>query len=81
MPYYVFWREQRNTDHLAQHGVTQNDFESVVLNAGMADLEESAATVYPGCRGETPDGRLLFCVWEQLDELNIYPVAAYEIGE
>ncbi|MGD9923804.1 MAG: hypothetical protein AB7V13_20530, partial [Pseudorhodoplanes sp.] len=60
--------------------VTADDFEFVVLGASTAELERSDATGHPACRGATPDGRLLFCVWQQIDALNIYPLTAYEIG-
>jgi len=31
--------------------------------------------------GYTDDGRLIFVVYEQIDEMTVYPVTAYEIDE
>lgn len=33
----------------------------------------------PVALGHTPEGRLLLVVYEQIDDVTIYPVTAYEI--
>jgi uncharacterized DUF497 family protein len=77
MPYYEFlWTEEIN-EHLAEHGVSKEDFEEVVSNPDRRGVSRSSGR--PCCWGRTPDGRYLFCVYEFLDELSIIPVTAYEV--
>ena len=33
----------------------------------------------PCCWGETPDGRFIMCVYDEIDELTLLPVTAYEV--
>ncbi len=35
----------------------------------------------PCCWGTTPEGRFLFCVYEKIDGITVYPVTAYEPSE
>ena len=42
------------------------------------EIGESRTTGRPCCWGETSDGRYLFCVFEQIDDMTIVPVTAYE---
>jgi hypothetical protein len=78
MPYFEFFWTPEVVGHLAEHGVTEDDFENAVCHP--ITTEESDATGRPACRGFALDGRLLFCVYELLDDLMILPVTAYEIG-
>jgi hypothetical protein len=79
MPYYEFFWTPDVVEHLAQHGVTREDFENAVTSPMIVDRSESSGR--PACRGFALDGRLLFCVYESLDDLTILPVTAYEIGD
>jgi hypothetical protein len=79
MPYFEFFWTPELFEHLAEHGVTADDFENAVCHPILT--EESLASDLPACRGFAMDGRLLFCVYEMLDDLTILPVTAYEIGD
>ena len=77
MPYYEFFWTDEMIEHLAGHGVSPEDFETVVSNPESRD--RSRATKRPCCFGETADGRYLYCVYEMLDDITVIPVTAYEI--
>ena len=82
MPWYeVIWNYEPggNVDHLADHGLTPEDVEAVIYNP----LEEtiSRSSGRPVVTGYTPDGRLIFVVYEEIDEVTVYPVTAYEVDE
>jgi uncharacterized DUF497 family protein len=79
MPYYEFLWTEEIIDHLAEHGVTREDFEEVVSNPRRIGVSRSSGR--PCCWGETADGRSLFCVYEYLDEMTIIAVTAYEVSD
>jgi len=70
------WTDE-NIQHLAEHDVTQDDFEAV-LDAPVWE-GVSGSSGLPACIGIV-DGRRLFCVYEIIDEVYIHPITAYEIG-
>ena len=72
------WTEEA-IRHLAEHGVTQDEFAEVVMDARM--IETSRSTGLPIVLGTTSTGKRLACVFEWLDEdeTEILPVTAYEI--
>ena len=35
----------------------------------------------PVVTGYTPDGRLIFVVYEEIDDVTVYPVTAYDVEE
>ena len=74
MAYYEFIWSDEITEHLAEHGISPDDFEFVVSNPELRD--RSRTTKRPCCFGETPDGRFIFCVYEFLDDATIIPVTA-----
>ena len=76
MAYYEFVWTEEIIDHLAEHGVTPQDFEEIVKFPEARGLSRSSGR--PCCWGVTPDGRFLMCVYEKLDDLTILPVTAYE---
>ena len=81
MPWYdIFWTDQA-VDHLAAHGVSQEDFEWVASGPDSDDWSRSR----PDRRiawGYTEDGRYIACVYEPLDDrVTIIPVTAYETQE
>ncbi len=79
MPYFEFLWTEEIVDHLAEHGVTREDFEEAVSNADRIDMSRSSGR--PCCLCETADGRRLFCVYEHLHEITIIPVTAYEVPD
>jgi hypothetical protein len=79
MAYFEFFWTDEALDHLAQHGVTPEEFEQVVRQPDRRDVSRS--TGLPCCWGTTESGRYLFCVYEKIDELTLLPVTAYEPTE
>jgi len=82
MPYYEFiWNEEPggNVEHIAQHGLTPEDVEEVVFNPVDRDVSQSSGL--PLVFGFTPDGRYIMVVYEQIDDVTIYPVTAYDMEE
>jgi hypothetical protein len=66
-------------DHLAEHGISQDDFEQVVCEPYGKGYSRSSGL--PAVWGYTRDGRYIVAVYEELDELTILPVTAYEVPE
>lgn len=79
MPYYDFLWTDDNTEHVAEHGVSQDDFEHVVCQPYSKGYSRSSNL--PAVRGFTPDGRYIMAVYEELDEVTLLPVTAYEVRE
>lgn len=69
-----------NVQHIAQHGITLEEVEEVLLNEDNA-VGESRSSGRPITFGETSTGKRIAVVWEQaLDNpLVIRPVTAYEL--
>jgi hypothetical protein len=78
MPYYEFVWTDEILEHLAEHGVSREDFEEAVQNPNRLGVSRSSGR--PCCWGETADGRRLFCVYEFLDDMTVIPVTAYEVS-
>ena len=82
MPYYeIIWNEEPggNVEHIAQHGLTPDDVEEVLFCP--LDHDISRFSGLPIVFGFTPAGRYILVVYEQVDEITIYPVTAYEVEE
>jgi hypothetical protein len=79
MPYFDFLWTEEILHHLAEHGVSREDFEQVVSNPNRIGVSRSSGR--PCCWGETADGRKLFCVYEFLDDMTVIPVTAYEVTD
>ncbi len=79
MPYYDFLWTDEIIAHLAEHGVSRENFEEVVSNPRRVGVSRSSGR--PCCWGETVEGRQLFCVYEFLDDITIIPVTAYEVSD
>jgi hypothetical protein len=77
MAYSEFQWTDAVVEHLAEHGVSQEDFAEVVSSPERRG--ESRSTSRPCCWGETSDGRYLLCEYEYLDELSIIPITAYDL--
>ena len=78
MAYFEFVWTDAIVAHLSEHGVSQDDFETVVSEPERRG--ESRSTGRPCCWGETADGRYLLCIYEYLDVLTIIPITAYEVS-
>lgn len=82
MPWYeVVWNYEPggNVEHIAEHGLTPDDVEAVIYNP--LDSTTSRSSGRPVVTGYAPDGRLVFVVYEEIDDTTIYPVTAYEVDE
>ena len=73
-----FWNDG-NIEHIAEHGISQDDFEHVVCNPESKGFSRSSGL--PACWGYTSDGRYVMAVFEELDDDTIMPVTAYEVSE
>ena len=82
MPYFeIIWNEEPggNLEHIAQHGLEPDDVEEVFLNP--VDRDVSRSSGLPIVFGFTPDGRYILVVYEQVDDVTVYPVTAYDVEE
>jgi uncharacterized DUF497 family protein len=72
-----------NTAHIAEHGLTPEEVESVLVDANTTfDLSDSSGR--PIAFGNTVTGRFIAVVFEVLnpaDPLIIRPITAYEVPE
>ena len=77
MPVFHFLWNDENEDHVAQHGVTREEFEEV---AQWGDRrEKSRQSGNPIVIGFTSTGRYLACIYEDIDGYMVLPVTAYEV--
>ena len=79
MPFYFYIWTPNTIDHLAQHGVTPEEFEEVVGDPDFEDVSRSTGN--PVAFGLTSEGRYICCVFRRLDDETIEPVTAYDVGE
>ena len=79
MPWYLFLWDPETEDHLAEHGVTPDEFEEVVCDPDSTG--ESHSTGRPIAFGYTSTGKYLACLYEQVDPGTILPVTAYEVKD
>jgi uncharacterized DUF497 family protein len=72
---------QGNVKHIAEHGISMEEVEEVLLNE-INPVGESRSSGRPITIGETSTGRRIAVVWEgSLDNpLVIRPITAYEIN-
>lgn len=75
--------EGSNTAHVAEHGLTPEEVDSVLRDAGtMFDVSDSSGR--PIAFGTTVTGRFIAIVFEVLniaDPLIVRPITAYEVPE
>ena len=69
-----------NIQHIAEHGLTVDEVEEVLLNENNP-VGESHSSGHPITFGETSTGKRIVVVWELAvdDPLVIRPVTAYEV--
>jgi uncharacterized DUF497 family protein len=79
MPWYLFLWDPETEDHLAEHGVTPEEFEEVVCNPDA--VGESRATGRPIAFGYSATGKYIACVYDFVDADTVLPVTAYEIED
>jgi hypothetical protein len=71
-----------NFQHIAEHGITQDEVEDVLLNPSN-DVTVSRSSGEPLTFGYTVDGRYLAVVWELVidDPLTVRPITAFDAPE
>ncbi len=79
MPFLDFQWTDEAIEHIAEHGISQEDFEEVVCHPYSKGFSRSSRL--PAAWGYTADGRYIMAVYEELDELTVLPVTAYEVPE
>jgi uncharacterized DUF497 family protein len=82
MPWYdIIWNYEPggNVDHVTEHGLTPEEVEAVICNP--LEKTTSHASGRPVVTGYTPDGRLILVVYEEIDNVTVYPVTAYEVED
>ena len=72
----AIWDED-NEPHIAQHGLSRSEVESVLADADAYAVSRSSGR--PMAFGRTPDGRFIAVIYDMLDEVHVYPVTAYEV--
>jgi len=79
MAHFEFLWTDEPVAHLAEHGISQDDFEYVVCHPYSKGYRRSSGL--PAVWRHTTDGRYIMAVYEELDETTILPVTAYEVPE
>jgi hypothetical protein len=79
VPYFNFIWTDEIIEHLAEHGVSQDDFENVVCHPAGKSVSHSSGL--PVAWGHTRDGRYIMAVYERIDRSTILPVTAYQVPE
>ena len=79
MPYLYFLWNDEIIAHLQEHHVTTDEFEYVVRHPRSKGI--SRTTGKPVAFGHTLAGRYLVAVYDEIDELTVLPITAYEVPE
>lgn len=83
MAWYEFiWMDDidGNVGHIAQHGLTPEDFEFVFENYDRETISQSSGRTIRF--GRTEDGRMITIVFEWIEKgMSVYPVTAFEAPE
>lgn len=82
MAYFeIIWEEEPdgNVELIAEHGLTPEDVEEVFYNPVDHDLSRSSGL--PIVFGYTPSGQYIMVVYEQVDDVKVFPVTAYPVEE
>jgi hypothetical protein len=79
MPFLDFLWTDEAVEHIAEHGISQEDFETVVCRPLRKGYSRSSRL--PAAWGYTDDGRYIMAVYQELDDLTVLPVTAYEVAE
>ncbi|SFI07443.1 hypothetical protein [Planctomicrobium piriforme] len=77
MPYFTFFWTPDNELHIAEHGVTTEEFEEVVMDPDEVTLSRTSGL--PAAFGMTSSGKYLCCIYEEFNDLQIHPVTAFEV--
>ena len=79
MPHFRFLWNDEIIQHLAEHGVSPEEFEQIVSHPSSKGW--SRTTGLPVAWGYSRGGRYIMAVYEEMDALTLLPVTAYEVPE
>jgi hypothetical protein len=79
MPFFNFIWTDEIIAHIAEHGVSQDDFEFVVRHPKTQDISHTSGL--PTSFGYTRDGRYIMAVYEAIDAVTVLAVTAFEVPE
>jgi hypothetical protein len=79
MPYFEFIWTEEIIEHLAEHDVSPEDFEKVVMKPERTGKSRSSGD--PAAFGYTEDGRYIIAIYKRIDFMTIVPVTAYVVRE
>lgn len=68
-----------NVQHVAEHGLTIDEIESVLENPTTRSKSQSSGR--PCCFGYTPAGEYIIVIYAQIDDDSVYPITAYHVPE
>lgn len=77
MPFYFFLWTAESIEHLAEHDVSQEEFEEVVRNPEGETVSRSSGN--PIAFGVTTSGRVLCCVFRRIEGDIVQPITAFEV--
>ena len=66
-----------NVAHVEEHDLTTDEVDYVLENYESAD--SSGSSGLPCVFGDTPDGRHVVVIYEEVDDETVAPVTAYEV--
>lgn len=68
-----------NVEHVEEHDLTTDDVDHVLQDHESKD--ESKTSGRPCVFGETPDGRYIVVIYEEIDKYTVLPITAYEVNK
>jgi uncharacterized DUF497 family protein len=77
MPHFAFIWTDKNVRHLADNALDPEDAEAAMTEPESRFASESSGR--QAVRGYALDGRFIAVIFEQIDELTVFVVTAYEI--
>ncbi len=77
----IIWTDgsDGNIGHIVANGVTVEEVEQVLANP--IDSDESESSGRPIAFGYTATGRFLAVVYEQIDDVTVYPITAFAVED
>jgi hypothetical protein len=79
VPYFDFVWTSEIITHLAEHDISPDDFEQVVMQPKRVGKSRSSGD--PAAWGYTRDGRYIIAVYQKIDFVTVLPITAYEVPE
>lgn len=74
--YLFFWTDERE-QHVADHGITREEFEEVVNQPEFVTASRSTGRSI--AFGWTSTGKYLAAIYQMIDDVTVEPITAYEV--